>query len=100
MAVDDSKSARVAASVMKVMQPPVQLLVLHVVDVARYQHPSMPPRLSRDYYGRVRDCLMALAHHLLEEIKASLPQDLRSIETSVVVGDPVKTILETLDQDG
>jgi nucleotide-binding universal stress UspA family protein len=95
LAVDDSKSARVAASVMKVMQPPVHLLVLHVVDVARYQHPSMPPRLSRDYYGRVRDCLVDLAYHLLEEIKASLPQDLKSIETSVVVGDPVKTILET-----
>jgi nucleotide-binding universal stress UspA family protein len=77
------------------MQPPVHLLVLHVVDVARYQHPSMPPRLSRDYYGRVRDCLVDLAYQLLEEIKASLPQDLKSIETSVVVGDPVKTILET-----
>ena len=95
LAVDDSKSARVAASVMKVMQPPVHLLVLHVVDVAQYQHPSMPPRLSRDYYGRVRDCLVDLAYDLLEKIKASFPQDLRSIETSVVVGDPVKTILET-----
>jgi len=95
LAVDDSKSARVAASAMKVMQPPVDLLVLHVVDVAPYQHPSVPPKLSRDYYGRVRDCLVDLARHLLEEIKASLPQDLRSIETSIVVGDPVKTILET-----
>lgn len=95
LAVDDSKSAQVAISVMKVMQPPDHLLVLHVVDVARYQHPSMPPRLSRDYYGRVRDCLVDVARHLLKEIKASLPQDFQSIETSVEVGDPVKRILET-----
>lgn len=95
LAVDDSASARVAASVMKVMRPPDYLLVLHVVDVAQYQHPSMPPRLSKDYYGRLQECLVDAARHLLDKIKAGFPPDFRSVETSVVTGDPVKAILAT-----
>ena len=98
LAVDDSPSARVAVSAVKAMQPPGVLLLLHVVDVARYQHPSMPPRLSKDYYGRVQACLMDAARHLLDEIKAGFPPDFGSVETSVVIGDPVKTILETAKQ--
>ena len=98
LAVDDSASARVAASVVKAMPPPGHLLVLHVVGVSRYQHPSMPPRLSKDYYGRLQDCLMDAARHLLDEIKAGFPPDFLSVETSVVAGDPAKTILETAKQ--
>jgi nucleotide-binding universal stress UspA family protein len=95
LAVDDSESARVAASAVKLLGQPDDLLLLHVVDVARYQHPSMPPRLSKDYYGRLQDCLVGTARHLLDEIKASFPRDFRSVKTSVVVGDPVKMILDT-----
>ncbi len=93
-AVDDSTSARVAASALSQFAPPDHLRLLHVVDVARYQHPSMPPLIPPDYYVRMQDLLTKAGHLLLNEVKAALPFEPRRVETEVEVGRPAETILE------
>jgi nucleotide-binding universal stress UspA family protein len=96
-AVDDSQSARTAATALARFAPPDHLRMLHVVDVARYQHPSMPPMIPPDYYVRMQDLLARAGQLLLNEIKATLPFEfIKQIETAVEVGRPADTILEAV----
>lgn len=96
-AIDDSQSARMAASALSQFAPPDHLRMLHVVDVARYQHPSMPPIIPPDYYVRMQDLLVRAGQLLLNEIKATLPFEfMKQIETVIEVGRPVDTILEAI----
>ncbi len=95
-AVDDSKSARIAASALSRFAPPDHLRLLHVVDVARYQHPSMPPIVPPAYYVRLQNLLVRAGQLLLNEIKAGLPFEFKHIEMSVEVGRPVDTILDAV----
>lgn len=96
-AVDDSQSARLAASVLAQFAPPDHLRMLHVVDVARYQHPSMPPIIPPDYYVKLQDLLVRAGHLLLNEIKESLPFEFKHVENVVEVGRPVDTILDAVE---
>jgi nucleotide-binding universal stress UspA family protein len=98
LAVDDSDSARVAVSFVSKLKPPDRLLLLHVVDVARHQHPSIPSGISKSYFVRLEGSLVRSGKQLLNKMKSAFPSDFPAVETAVLVGSPAKTILEMVEK--
>ena len=71
-AVDESESAIEAASVLGQLAPPDHLYILHVVNIAKYLHPSVPLPVATNYYDRVQEVLARDGQDLLKEVRAYL----------------------------
>ena len=101
-AVDESESAIEAASVLGQLAPPDHLHILHVVNIAKYLHPSVPFPVATNYYDRVQEVLARDGQDLLKEVRAYLWDAYKDIapstriDTSLEIGSPAAKIIEAV----
>ena len=99
-AVDESESAMKAASVLRQIAPPDHLHILHVVNIAQYQHPLVHVALATNYYDRLQETLVRNGENLLKEVSAYLADAFKDIapstrlDASLEIGSPAAKIIE------
>lgn len=94
LAIDGSDNSYEAVRALKCLRRAEQLIVLHVMNVARPAYPMMMPEVADELYRMTEQSMREDAERLLDRVKSLLPPHTGPSTTRLEVGSPADSIVE------
>jgi nucleotide-binding universal stress UspA family protein len=94
LAVDGSDHSYEAVRALKYLRRADQLILLHVLNVARPAYPMMMPEVADELYRMTEHSMREDGERLLDRVRSLLPPHTGPSTTRLELGEPADTIVE------